>query len=332
MPIEFRNPSAAILASGSKEGVDLGGQKCFLSVDGNHNLINEANFITEMSWGSFCNIEGLEDQIDSFTTVEYYSYKDDPNTLAKTIADCLNQIIKNQRLFYGIADFEVDAFMNENCVIPGLQLDYKVINELLTAHRKTREENLFPQLISDAKGKNTIRIEFQGKNKNKLHLIASKLEILADLLRTAKGFATGVVCTSKGAANLYILTDNIVFKEDEFPEIYIDQENIDVIMVAIERELLFPISWFRIDIGLKSLETLELWDQIKDLPLLKTALENYERYFTALIYKKFKNLASSEQIGVDMLDDFENMTIEERNKALRDMADAIRKLTQMYKE
>ncbi|MFX1273583.1 MAG: hypothetical protein ACFFBP_18110 [Promethearchaeota archaeon] len=332
MPIELRNPPAAILASGSKEGVDLGGQKCFLSIDGNQNLINEANFITEMSWGSFYNEEGLEDQIDSFTTVEYYSYKDDPDALAKTITNCLNHIIENQRLFYGIADFEVDAFMNENTVIPGLKLDYKIINELLIAHRKIREENLFPQIISDAKGKNAIRIEFQGAHQNKVHLIASKLENLADMLRTMKGFVTGIVCTSKGAANLYIMTDNIVFKDNEFPEMYIDQENIDIIMLAIQREILFPISWFRIDVGLKSLETLELWNQIKNNPLLKNALENYERYITALIYKKFKNIASTEHIGIDLQDDFENLTIEERNKALRDMADAIRKLTELYKE
>ncbi len=332
MPIELRNPPAAILASGSKEGVDLGGQKCFLSVDGNHNLINEANLITELSWGSFCKIEGLEDQLDTFTTIEYESLRENPEALAKIIAGCLNVIINKQRLFYGIADFEVDAFMNENCIIPGLKLDYKIINELLIAHRKTREENLFPQLISDAKGKNTIKIEFQGADKNKLHLIASKLEYLADMLRTAKGFATGIVCTSKGAANLYIMSDNIVFNEDHLPEMHVDQENIDTIKLAIEREILFPISWFRIDIGLKSLETLELWDQIKDISLLKTALDDYERYYTALIYKKFKNIASTEQIGLDMLDDFDNMTIKERNKALRDMADAIRKLTDLYKE
>ena len=326
------NPPSAILASGSRDGVDLGGQKCLLSVDSNQNLINEGNIFTEMSWGEFYKDEGLEDQIDTFTTVEYDSIREDPEALVKTISKCLDNIIQNQRLFYSIADFEVDAFMNQNCVIPGLKLDYGVINKLLDAHRKTREENLFPQIIDDAKGSKKIRFEFQGANKKNLHLIASKLENLADMLRMARGFATGIVCTSEGAANLYIMSDNIVFKEDVIPEMYIDQENIDVIMMAIKRELLAPISWFRIDIGLKSLETLEFWDEIKENPILKDALNKYENYITSLIYKKFRNIASTEKIGMDLYDDFYNMSIQQRNKALRDMADAIKKLTELYKE
>ncbi len=93
----------------------------------------------------------------------------------------------------------------------------------------------------------------------------------------AKGFATGIVCTSRGAANMYIMSDNLVFKDDVIPELYIDEENLMIIEMGIERELLFPISWFRIDLGIKSLETLELWEEIKDDPKLSKALEYYER-------------------------------------------------------
>ena len=158
------------------------------------------------------------------------------------------------------------------------------------------------------------------------------METLADKLRLANGFATGIVCTSKGAANLYIMSDNIVFKEDQVTEMYIDQENIDIIMFAIQRELLAPISWFRIDLGIRSLETLELWDTIKDNPLLKVALNKYERYITSLVYKKFQKIASTEKIGIDLNEDFTNMPLEQRKQALKDMADAIRNLTKIYKE
>ncbi|MBN1803076.1 MAG: hypothetical protein JW891_16315 [Candidatus Lokiarchaeota archaeon] len=332
MALEFRNPPTAILASGSKNGVDLGGQKCIISIDRNHNLYNEGYISTEMSWGEFYREEGIKDQIDSFTTVEYRTVQEDPEELSNTLVKSFENIIKNQRLFYGIADFEVDAFMNENCVIPDLKLDYKVINKLLDAHRKSREENLFPKIISDTHGRKSIRVEFQGANKKNLHFIASKIENYSDLLRTASGFATGIVCTSKGAANFYILTDNIVFKEGTIAKMYIDQENIDVIMMAIQREVLFPISWFRIDIGLKSLENFEKWNDIKDNTLLKSALTQYEKYITVLIYKKYKEIASNESIGLSSDNDFYNMTVPQRNKALRDMADAIRKLTELYKE
>ncbi|MBA7611846.1 hypothetical protein ES703_19077 [subsurface metagenome] len=172
----------------------------------------------------------------------------------------------------------------------------------------------------------------QGTKKNKLHLIGTKLEDLADVLRMAKGFATGIVCTSRGAANLYIMSDNIVYKEDEIPDLYIDQENLVIIEMGIQRELLFPISWFRIDLGIRSLETLELWDKIKDDSRLNKALDRYDKYVTSLVYKKYRDMASTEKIGKDVEEDFYEMSPAERRQALRDMAEAIRKLADEYKK
>jgi hypothetical protein len=332
LPVEFFNPPAAILASGSKLGVELGGSKSILSIDARHNLYSEGVIFSELSWGAFYQEEGLTDQIDTFETREYDSVREDPEALVKKIVDSIYNIINNKRIFYGIVDFEVDAFLNQNTVIPGLKLDYKIINRLLDAHKKTRDEDLFPQLQSDVKGANRITIEFQGTKKRNLHLIGSKLEDLADILRMAKGFATGIVCTSRGAANLYIMSDNIVFKEDIIPDLYIDEENLTIIEMGIQRELLFPISWFRIDLGMKSLETLDLWDKIKDDSKLNKAFEHYERYITSLVYKKFQVMASTEKIGKDGEEDFYEMSPAERRQALRDMAEAIRKLTDEYKK
>ena len=94
----------------------------------------------------------------------------------------------------------------------------------------------------------------------------------------AKGFATGIACTSRGAANLYIMTDKIIFKDDDVSELYIDEENLAIIEMGIQRELLFPLSWFRIDLGINSLETLELWSTIKENSKLRKAIEHYEKF------------------------------------------------------
>lgn len=332
LPIVFFNPPLAILASGSKLGVELGGSKSILSFDAYHNLYSESVIFSELSWGAFYQEEGLEDQIDTFETKEYDSIREDPEALIKTIVGTIYNIINNEKLFYGIIDFEVDAFLNQNTVIPGLKLDYKIINKLLEAHKKTRDKELFPKILSDSKGIKKINIEMQGTKKNKLHLIGTKLEDLADVLRMAKGFATGIVCTSRGAANLYIMSDNIVYKEDEIPDLYIDQENLVIIEMGIQRELLFPISWFRIDLGIRSLETLELWDKIKDDSRLNKALDRYDKYVTSLVYKKYRDMASTEKIGKDVEEDFYEMSPAERRQALRDMAEAIRKLTDEYKK
>jgi len=332
VPIDFINPPSAILASGSRLGVELGGSKSILSIDAFHNLYSESVIFSELSWGAFYQEEGLEDQIDTFETKEFDSIREDPEALVKTIVETIYKIINDDKLFYGIADFEVDAFLNQNTIIPGLKLELEIINKLLQAHKKSRDKDLFPKLLSDVKGTQRIKVEFQGSKKKKLHLIGSRLEDLADILRLAKGFATGIVCTSRGAANLYIMNDNIVFQDNLLPDLYIDKENLAIIEMGIQRELLFPISWFRIDLGIKSLETLELWDTIKDQPKLKKALERYEKYITSLVYKKFQVMASAEKIGKDFDEDFYEMSPTERRKALRDMAEAIRRLTDEYKK
>jgi len=334
MPLDFYDPPLKIFSSSStKKGVEIGGAKSIISIDNHHNFYNEGNLYTEMSWAAFYEEDDLSDQIDTFTTTEFDSIREDPEALVDTIVKIIYQIINNQKIFYGIADFEVDAFLNANTtVIQGLKLDYDIINKLLEAHKSTRERDLFPKIISDNKDIIKIQIEFQGTKKKNVHIQGSKLEDLINQLRLAKGFAVGIVCTSRNAANLYIMSDNIVFSKDEIAEIYIDDDNLKVIEYGIKKKLLFPISWFRIDIGIRSLETLELWDQIKDNPELNKALGHYERYINALVYKKFKSQAESQKIGTDSEEDWMIMTPKERKKALRDMEKAIEILNKEYKE
>ena len=334
MPLNFYNPPLKIFSSSStKKGVEIGGAKSIISIDGDHNFYNEGNIYTEMSWAAFYDEEGLEDVIDTFRTTEFDSIREDPVALVDTIVKIIYQIINNQKIFYGIADFEVDAFLDSSTtVIKGLKLDYNIINKLLEAHKRSRERDLFPKIISDNQDITKIQIEFQGTKKKNVHIQGSKLEDLINKLRLAKGFAVGIVCTSRNAANMYIISDNIVFSKDEIAEMYIDDDNIKVIEYGIKKKLLFPISWFRIDIGIRSLETLELWDQIKEDSELNKALGHYERYINALVYKKFKSQAESQKIGRDSEEDWMNMTPKERKKALRDMEKAIEFLNREYKD
>ena len=75
-----------------------------------------------------------------------------------------------------------------------------------------------------------------------------------------------------------------------------------------------------------------MWDEIKEIPELNKTLEHYDRYITGLVVKKYKLIASEQEIGTDLDEDFYNMSPQERRKALRDMADAIKILTNKYKE
>ncbi|MFO8020686.1 MAG: hypothetical protein R6U96_18830 [Promethearchaeia archaeon] len=336
--IFFYNPPSAILASGTKDGVELGGNMSLVSIDSAHNLYAEGNIFSEMSWAEFYKEEGIDDQINTFTPREMTTVRGNSEALIEVIIETLEKIIKERKLFYGIVDFEVDAFMNENTVIPGLKIDYELINKLMKAHKKNRDEDLFPKLLKELdKSKtraNKIKIQFQGAKKNNLHYFGSKLEDFAYKLKMAHGFATGLVCTSKKVANLYIMSDNISFKKEgnTNDSLYIDKENKEMIEYGINADVLFPISWFRIDLGINSLQTLELWDQIKDNQQLQAVLEKYEDYITQLVIKKYQKLADTQKIGLNLGDDFRNLKPTERQQALKDMADALRVLTKKYKE
>ena len=281
--LELFNPPVAILAIGSKEGVDLGGSKSLLSINKDLDLFNEGNIVTEMSWGTFYDIEGLEDQIDTFTTKEYNSLREDPKALVTTIISCLEKIMKEKKLFYGIADLEVDAFMNQNTVIPGLKLDPELINKLMDTHKKQRDENLFPTLIKGEKGQKSIKVSIQGENKKNLHFYGLEFIDLAKKLLSGNGFATGIVVTSDKAANFFMMNDSITFDEREPRDFYIDQDCITIIEAGIQRKVLFPISWFRIDIGILSLRTLELWDEIQKDKHLQKTLNKYTKYVLNLM-------------------------------------------------
>ena len=98
LSLEFFNPPSAILASGSKLGVELGGSKSILSIDTFHNLYSEGVIFSEFSWGAFYQEEGLEDQIDTFETKEYDSVREDPEALVKTIIESIYNII-NMKTF-----------------------------------------------------------------------------------------------------------------------------------------------------------------------------------------------------------------------------------------
>lgn len=328
----FINPPSSLLAFGTISGVELGGSKCVLSMDDVSNLKFEQEIFTEISWGEFYREEGIEDQIRSFTTQEYSSIREDPEELTKRLVNVIYKIMNEKKLFFGILDLEVDAFMNENVAIKGLELNYKTVNRLMKAHKHGRDLDLFPELITTSIEKeDRINIEFQGKAKNLFHIIGEKIEDLADKIRNAKGFGIGLVATSRGAANFYILTENIVMKEGEVKEIQIDQDNIDTVFYAIQREVLVPICWFRIDMGISAIETLESWEKIKEKPELIKAIKRYDDYIQALIYKKYKAM-SQPPMGKNLKKDSNEMTAKEREKALQEMEKTIGVLTNHLKE
>jgi hypothetical protein len=127
------------------------------------------------------------------------------------------------------------------------------------------------------------------------------------------------------------MNDRITFEEDKEPEFYIDQDAITIIEHGIERKKLFPTSWFRLDIGIRSLETLELWDKIKDNPSLEGALEGYKNYIINLIIDKYKDDVVGQKSS-DFKKVFYSLTNKQRERALKNMKRVIDRLKEMEQD
>jgi len=342
--LDFFSPPQAFFMSGSKSQTDVGGSKIFVSIDKNHNFHNEGVLFNEMSFAIFD--EDVEDQIEFIYPQEYDSVREDPEALIKRITSTIYNIINKERLYYGILDFEVDAFMNMNPMSllksktdseDNLKIDYDFLNSLNETHKENRDKELFPESFKDVEGVDIVKIGFEGKGKENLRYPGPSLEDYGEKLRLSKGYAIGLVCASKNAVSLYIISENIVFDEESIQEHRIDEENLKQIEKDFTRKkfffgkkVLFPISWFRIDVGLRSFETLDLWNEIKDDPDLQKAFNYYDRYISGLIYKKFKP-----EIMKDMnltRDAFLNLSPRQRTRVMRDLIGALRELTRLINE
>ncbi|MBD3194077.1 MAG: hypothetical protein GF317_03415 [Candidatus Lokiarchaeota archaeon] len=332
MILDFYNPPRALLALSSKEGLEIGGSKLIVSIDEERNFYSEGHIYSEMSWAEFYDEEGLEDVIDSFTQREFESINEDSEALVDSISETIHKIIKRKRLFYGVFDLEVDAFLNENTIIPGLKIPPNVINKLMSAHRNTRDKILFPKILRETGNQTKVQIKFYGDKKNHLIFIGSTLEELANQLRAVRGFATGIVCTTQILANFYILNDNIVYKDEDERKLYLDMKNIHLIEEGIKNEILTPVNWFRIDLGIHALETLDLWEKIKNSDKLQVAIAEYDHYLLEMIFEEFEKLQTENEIGYNIMDDFLQMNAQERKEILKDISIAIKILRENLKD
>ena len=167
MSMRFYNPPAALLATGTKEGVEIGGALSVLAMDENHNLRNVKTIFSELSWGEFWKEEEIDDQIETITVKhEDNATLWDSDELVKRLLDAVRIIKENKWIFFGIGDFESNFFQDE-MLIDGL--DYSYIERLMDTHKEARDAEKFPTLLNrnlSRRGSDYIALKFNGKAYN----------------------------------------------------------------------------------------------------------------------------------------------------------------------
>lgn len=277
--IKFFNPPSAITPKVSKEGVDIGGSLNIMAMDQDHNLQIVENILSELSWGEFSKEEGMRDQIESITPGINPGDDDagtltSPEELVKRIINALTIIQANNLILFGIGDFECNSFMASV-----IDIDSKYVERLMEEQKRLRNLSAFPALIDeDDIEKAYIEVKFTGKARSYFHFSENyNLLSIFKHFKDISGSANGIICTEGGVANFYILNENISQVNEK--RVYrLDTENLEYAFTQMKQNKAFPMSWFRIGIGLASIKTLEQWPEIRKDSKLKKALVKYFKY------------------------------------------------------
>ena len=322
----------ALLPKGNRKYVELAGSKSFLAIDEEKDFINIRNIFDELSWGEYWRDTKISSQIEKLTIKhEDAEALYDSNILVERIISTLDDIISKGLIFLGIASFEGNAF--ETSVFNEMDLAWADQETLMNLYNKSRLKEVFPDVRKGLVNSNEyVECNWFGTASKYFTLPGKKnLNEIAAMLYPYSGNVSGIVAVAQGAANFIILTDSFLKSNTlDTGEIRIDKDNLNQMFHLVEKGVLAaPISWFKIDFGLKSLEVLTGWDEIKDLELIKKAQERYLEYHKNLIKQKKKTIENILDEDLGRTIDISCMTEEEIERDSSECMTTLNRLNEM---
>ena len=326
------HPSPALLAKSTRQYVELAGSKSFLAIDEEKDFINVRNIFDELSLGEYWRDTKISSQIEKLTIKhEDADALYDSNILVERIISTLDDIISKGLIFLGIASFEGNAF--ETSVFDEMDLAWADQETLMNLYNKSRMKEVFPDVRKGLVNSNEyVECNWFGTASKYFTLPGKKnLNEIAAMLYPYSGNVSGIVAVAQGAANFIILTDSFLKPNtSDVGEVRIDKDNLNQMFHLVEKGVLAaPISWFKIDFGLKSLEVLTGWDEIKDLESIKRAQEKYLEYHKNLIKQKKKTIENILDEDLGRTIDISCMTEEEIERDSSECMTTINRLNEM---
>lgn len=329
---KLTSPPPALLPKSTRKYVELAGSKSFLAIDEEKDFINVRNIFDELSLGEYWRDKKISSQIEKLTIKhEDAEALYDSNILVERIISTLDDIISKGLIFLGIASFEGNAF--ETSVFDEMDFALKDQEKILNLYNKKRIEEAFPDVRKGLANLNEyVECNWFGTASKYFTLPGKKnLNDIAAILYPYSGNVSGIVAVAQGAANFIILTDSFLKPNTlDTGEIRIDKDNLNQMFHLIDKGILAaPISWFKIDFGIKSLEVLTGWDEIKDLEPIKRAQERYLEYHRKLIKQKKKTIEDILDEDLGRIIDISCMTEDEIERDLSECMTTLNKLNEM---
>ncbi|QEE15481.1 hypothetical protein DSAG12_01307 [Promethearchaeum syntrophicum] len=322
----------ALLPKGTRKYVELAGSKSFLAIDEEKDFINVRNIFDELSLGEYWRDTKISSQIEKLTIKhEDAEALYDSNILVERIISTLDDIMSKGLIFLGIASFEGNAF--ETSVFDEMDLAWEDQETLMNLYNKSRMQEVFPDVRKGLVDSNEyVECNWFGTASKYFTLPGKKnLNEIAAMLYPYSGNVSGIVAVAQGAANFIILTDSFLKSNStDTGEIRIDIDNLNQMFHLVEKGVLAtPISWFKIDFGLKSLEVLTGWDEIKDLEQIKKVQDRYLEYHKNLIKQKKKTIENILDEDLGRIIDISCMTEEEIESDLSECMATLNTLNEM---
>ena len=280
MRVRLYNPPLVLLARGDPKGADIGGALSILAMDKNHNLHVVENIFSELNHATYWQEEGLEEEFENLI-MEHMDDEavTDNQELITRIINSFNTIRRNGWIFYGIASFESNTFVDAHF----MDLESEYIERLREAHRRIRNQRHFPVLLEDVTDQSFISCMFHGfgsqffhypDNRDLFTIFTETMHIIVDV--------RGIVCTAQEAANFYTISGNIRRPGQE-SEAQMDLQTLDVALGFIENDVISPVAWYQLYLGRNALVTLDRWDEIRDNNELRFALRAYLQYVNTIL-------------------------------------------------
>jgi hypothetical protein len=323
--VKLYYPPQALLPQSTPEFVELAGAKCILAIDQDRQLIVVSDLWGELSWGEFWKEARISDQIEKLTIkVDDSEAIYNPDVMRERIIAAFKKIMQQNLIFFGVASFEGNAF--ERAVFDEVQLNDEDNDTLVSLHKYRRLRNAFPNV----KQGSWVEVNFFGEASTYFSLPNRKgMRDIASMIYSYEGNASGIACTAQGAVNFVILTENIT-KLRSVKKTQVDRKNLDQMFHLVKQNILNPISWFRIDLGLKSMEILENWDEIKDDPQMKEIINQYYEY-TKKIISEEQEISYEKILAEDLGQaiDYKKMTEDDRLRDLENLIEVMNQLNEM---
>ena len=317
--LTLSNPPAALFASGGENHVDLFGALSVIAMKNPTEFIVFEPIEDRQMQGIFDSDENVDDQIEDIRLIRGKMDTEDPEKLKSRILGIFKFVNRHKYFLHGMIELEANAFGSSIFV----DVDPSIINKLEAMHRKFRKEavdNLSIQ--TEVTIRFIARYGVLGQIWPGQDSITGK-DFVVDF-NNLRGHVAGIVAQQGSIIEFIVLSETITKKDSK-----IDWIILRSVLQDFKEKIKYPICWFRIDMGLSAMLDMPGFDEITQDKGVNKVIEKYNNRISKIVLDFYKD---EKIVGTEKQVDLEALAKLDKERAIKDMEDAIETLDNLLKE